>query len=766
MTAQPNGGTSRDFMIGGRLLTAGGEQSSPDLPAMPGAEMPGGDTAGGPTAGGAAAGAEVDLWHHGDEDLDPDAPGQLDLAVNVRLPQPPDWLRAQLDAAVGGLGAYPRPDAAVAAVARRHGRDADEVLLTNGAAEAFTLIARALRPRHAVCVHPSFTAPEAALRDAGHEVRRVVLEPPFTLAAEDIPDDADLVVLGNPTNPTGRPHPVSVLEQLARPGRVLVVDEAFADAIPGEPASLSARRDLPGVLVVRSLTKAWGLAGLRVGYVLGEPALLAALRQAQPPWPVNSLALTALESCSQPEAVAWVGRQAATAASWRQALAAALDELPGVEVSAGGQAPFLLVRVADATAVRQRLRDLGIAVRRGDTFPGLGDQWLRIAVVGIEHHARIVDAIARSTGSGAARSRGASRGERPGSMAPPTIGVTKVTSVAVSAARGETATTKTTSITTITATAGHRPTSPTGTRPAAEANPTEARESAGTWAETGQPAGTGDEAGQPAGTRAETGQPARTLAKAGEPAGTGVGDVTLIGAGPGGADLITVRGWRALQAADVVVADRLADPRLTGELRPGVVLIGAGKSPGAHQLSQDEINEVLIEHARAGRRVARLKGGDPFVFGRGGEEAAACAAAGIPCSVIPGLSSATAGPALAGIPLTHREVSQSFSVVSGHLPPDHPASRVDWAALAAGTDTLVLLMAVRNLPAIAAHLLGLGRPTATLAACIESAGTPGQRVRYSTLAGLARPAPGEAPLTNPAIIVIGPTARAVGASHS
>jgi histidinol-phosphate aminotransferase len=708
----------------------------------PDTAMPGGETAGGPVtrgevasgevadgevAGGPVAGGEVDLWHHGDEDLDPDDPGQLDLAVNVQLPRPPDWLRARLHAALDGLAAYPRPDAAVAAVATRHGRHADEVLLTNGAAEAFTLIARALRPRHAVCVHPSFTAPEAALRDAGHEVRRVLLEPPFTLAAEDVPEDADLVVLGNPTNPTGRLHPVRILEQLARPGRVLVVDEAFADAIPGEPASLGARRDVPGVLVVRSLTKAWGLAGLRVGYVLGEPARLAALRQAQPPWPVNGLALTALESCSQPEAVAWVGRQAAAAAGWRQALAAALDELPGVEVSAGGQAPFLLVRVADATAVRQRLRELGIAVRRGDTFPGLGDRWLRIAVVGPEHHARIADAFARSTGPGAVRSLGASRAGRPGSKAPPSIGVTKVTAVTVSAAHGETATTRTTSVTTITATASHGTGNPTGTRP-------------------------GSGAGEPTGTWTE----------AGEPTGTGVGAVTLIGAGPGGADLITVRGWRALHAADVVVADRLADPRLTGELRPGVVLIDAGKSPGAQQLSQDEINQVLIAHAGAGRRVARLKGGDPFVFGRGGEEAAACAAAGIPCSVVPGLSSATAGPALAGIPLTHREVSQSFSVVSGHLPPGHPASRVDWGALAAGTDTLVLLMAVRNLPAIAAHLLELGRPGATPAASVESAGTTSQRVRRSTLADLAAPPADDPPLRNPAIIIIGATAGDLG----
>jgi histidinol-phosphate aminotransferase len=685
--------------------------------------------------GGAAGAAEVDLRHHGDEDLDPADPGQLDLAVNVRLPRPPDWLRARLHAALDGLAGYPRPAAAVAAVARRHGRDADEVLLTNGAAEAFTLIARALRPRHAVCVHPSFTAPEAALRDAGHQVGRVLLAPPFTLAAADVPDDADLVVVGNPTNPTGRLHPAAVLERLARPGRVLVVDEAFADAIPGEPASLSGRTDLPRVLVVRSLTKAWGLAGLRVGYLLGEPALLAALRQAQPPWPVNGLALTALEACSQPEAVAWVAQQAATAAAWRQALAAALDELPGVAVTAGGQAPFLLVRVADATAVRRRLRELGIAVRRGDTFPGLGDQWLRIAVVSPEHHDRIVAAFARATAPDAARPGGAPGAGPTAGPAEPGIDVTKVTAITVSAGPDEPTTTTTTSVTTITAAA------PPGTGDSA---------AAATGARTDNGDGTQTATGAGSGTSGQSGQ--------GEPPAGGTGSVTLIGAGPGGADLITIRGWRALHAADVVVADRLADPRLTGELRPGVVLIDAGKAPGTQQLSQDQINQVLIEHAGAGRRVARLKGGDPFVFGRGGEEAAACAAAGIPCSVIPGLSSVTAGPALAGIPLTHREVGQSFSVVSGHLPPGHPASRVDWGALAAGTDTLVLLMAVRNLPAIAARLLDLGRPAGTPAACVENAGTAAQRVRRTTLGGLADPAAGEPPVRNPAIIVIGATA--------
>jgi histidinol-phosphate aminotransferase len=646
----------------------------------PGAAGPGpADAAGTPGPADARDGAgtpgpdDVDLDHHGDEDLDPDAAGQLDLAVNTRLPRPPQWLAARLHAALDDLGAYPRQRAAIAAVAARHQRPAAEVLATNGAAEAFGLIARALAPRRAVCVHPSFTAPEAALRAAGHDVERVLLAPPFRLSADQVPADADLVVLGNPTNPTGQLHPRRVLEQLARPGRVLVVDEAFADAVPGEPESLATRRDLPGLLVVRSLTKAWGLAGLRVGYVLGEPALLAQLRRAQPPWPVSSLALVALEACSQPGAVAWVDRQAIAVDGWRRALAGALDELPGVSVTGGSQAPFLLLRVGGGAAVRERLRSGGIAVRRGDTFPGLGDDWLRIAVVPPQEHERIVDAFAQAT-----------------------------------SADGSTS------------------------------------------ADGGPVAGGG------AGAAGRARAAAAADASAAGAAAADPGTVTLIGAGPGGADLITLRGWRALHQADVVVTDRLADPELTAELRPGVLLIEAGKAPGSQQLSQEQINQTLVEHAGAGRHVARLKGGDPFVFGRGGEEAAACAAAGVPCRVIPGLSSAIAGPALAGLPLTHRDLSQSFSVVSGHLPPGHPASRVDWAALAAGTDTLVLLMAVRNRRAIAARLVADGLVGTTPVACVENAGTGRQRVVRCVLGDLADAA-GPA-VSNPAVIVIGATA--------
>jgi histidinol-phosphate aminotransferase len=634
----------------------------------------------------------IDLDHHGDQDLDPEADGQLDLAVNVRPGRPPDWLRARLHAALDGLAAYPRQEAAVAAVAARHRRQPDEVLLTNGAAEAFTLIARTLRPRHPVCVHPSFTAPEAALRKARRDVGRVLLPEPFGLAAADVPAAADLVVLGNPTNPTGLLHPAPVVAELARPGRVLVVDEAFADAVPGEPATLSARRDLPGLLVVRSLTKTWGLAGLRVGYLLGEPALIAALREGQPPWAVNSLALAALQACSQAAAVAWARQQAERVAGWRIALSRALDRIPGVAVAPGGQAPFLLLKVGDAATVRHRLRGLGIAVRRGDTFPGLDGQWLRIAVVGPGHHQRIADAFACATS--------------PSVSCHDRMPIRQVPS-----------------------------------EPAQRLS---------------IPAGPAAPHAIPAGPApAHPGPVARTAPRP-SPAGT----VTLIGAGPGGPDLITMRGWQALHSADVVVADRLADPALAAGLRPGVLLICAGKEPGAHQLSQQQINDILIEHASAGRTVARLKGGDPFVLGRGGEEAAACAAAGVSWSVVPGLSSATAAPALAGIPLTQREIGQSFTVVPGHLPPGHPDNRVNWPAVADGADTLVLLMAVRNLRAIAERLIAVGRAGATPAACVESAATPSQRIRRCTLAELAAGelTPG---LTNPAVIIVGPTAGAI-----
>lgn len=232
--------------------------------------------------------AGPDLRHHGDEEVR--GLDLTDLAVNVRTHTPPDWLRERIAASLGSLAAYPDGRPARTAVAGRHGLPEEHVLLTAGAAEAFVLIARALPARRPVVVHPQFTEPEAALRAAGHEVRRVVLRPEdgFRLDPAAVPEDADLVVVGNPTNPTSVLHPADVLERLARPGRTLVVDEAFMDAVPGEREALCDRQDLPGLVVLRSLTKTWGLAGLRIGYVLADPATVALLQEAQPLWPVSS----------------------------------------------------------------------------------------------------------------------------------------------------------------------------------------------------------------------------------------------------------------------------------------------------------------------------------------------------------------------------------------------------------------------------------------------------------------------------------------------
>jgi histidinol-phosphate aminotransferase len=319
----------------------------------------------------------TDLSHHGDAEL---APGLVDLAVNVRADAPPPWLRAVLHASLDAAAGYPDPAPARATVAAAHGRPEDEVLLTAGAAETFVLVARALRPRLAAVVHPSFTEPEAALRAAGHPVTRVLLQADdgWRLDPAAVPEDADLVVLGNPTNPTSALHPAEVVAALARPGRVLLVDEAFADTVPGEPESLAARRDIPGLLVVRSLTKTWGLAGLRVGYALGPAPVVARLAAQQPQWPVSTPALAALVACSTPAARAEAEYAAREFDRWRAAL---LQSLPPAAVVEGDpRSSFVLLRVPDGARVRQALRDRGWAVRRGDTFPGLTEDHLRVAV--------------------------------------------------------------------------------------------------------------------------------------------------------------------------------------------------------------------------------------------------------------------------------------------------------------------------------------------------------------------------------------------------
>jgi uroporphyrinogen III methyltransferase/synthase len=230
-----------------------------------------------------------------------------------------------------------------------------------------------------------------------------------------------------------------------------------------------------------------------------------------------------------------------------------------------------------------------------------------------------------------------------------------------------------------------------------------------------------------------------------------VGTVYLVGAGPGDPGLLTVRGLELLRRTDVIVYDQLVNPVLLEEALPGAVKIFAGKQAGRHCIAQTEINEVLIGYARLGHDVLRLKGGDPFVFGRGGEEAEALADAGIPFEVVPGVSSAVAVPAYAGIPLTHRKFASSFAVVTGHEARKAQSS-VDWSKLATAVDTLVILMGLRNLPIIVANLLKHGRSLETPVAVIRMGTTGEQESVLGTLTDIVEKS---AAIEPPALIVVG-----------
>jgi uroporphyrin-III C-methyltransferase/precorrin-2 dehydrogenase/sirohydrochlorin ferrochelatase len=230
--------------------------------------------------------------------------------------------------------------------------------------------------------------------------------------------------------------------------------------------------------------------------------------------------------------------------------------------------------------------------------------------------------------------------------------------------------------------------------------------------------------------------------------------VVLVGGGPGDPELVTVAARRALSEADVVVADRLAPRELLDELSPDVELIDVAKLPRGRAAAQEEINRVIVERALEGKRVVRFKGGDSFVYGRGYEEALACEAAGVPWSVIPGLTSAIAVPAVAGIPVTHRGVAHEFTVISGHLPPGHPDSLVEWDAVARLRGTVVLLMAVQNLPKIAVRLVEGGRAASTPVAVVSEGTMPGERTLVSTLGTVADDVRRER-VRPPAIVVVG-----------
>ena len=323
---------------------------------------------------GVAAAPPPDLNHHGDADT---APGLVDLAVNVSA-APPAWLAAALGSPAEWT-AYPDAREARSALAARHGVAEESVLPTAGAAEAFTLAARGLGARRPVVVHPQFTEPEAALRRAGLFVRRAVLPPPFILDPALVPEDADLVVVGNPTNPTGVLHARESVLALRRPGRTLLVDEAFMDYVDGEPDSLVG--DDEGVLVVRSLTKMWGLAGVRAGYVVGDPALIGRLAAQQSPWSVPTPALRAMVACASPRACSEASEKARAMDAERGVLVAALGAA-GFLVVGHPRTPFVLVDTSPAGngSLREALAAAGLAVRRGESFPGLGPNWIRVAV--------------------------------------------------------------------------------------------------------------------------------------------------------------------------------------------------------------------------------------------------------------------------------------------------------------------------------------------------------------------------------------------------
>ena len=318
---------------------------------------------------------------HGDSDA---LPGLVDFAVNVQ-PGPPPFVREALAARLGDLAAYPSEDdlgRAVAAVAGHHGVPADHVLPLNGAAEGFELLAK-LRPSRAALIEPSFTEPARVLDEAGVRLTRVELPEPWRLGDAVVPIDADLVVVGNPTNPTSVLHPRSEIEGLLAPGRIVVVDEAFADLTldaDGRPEPESLAPYLrPGLIVIRSITKTFGLAGLRAGYLLADPETIDRLTVGRRHWPLDTLVLTALAESLGPAGLEYSAGLAQALRDDRVHLVAALREA-GIEVPVAPQAPYVLVRVPDGLAVKAALAERGFAVRSCANFTGLTTDFLRLAV--------------------------------------------------------------------------------------------------------------------------------------------------------------------------------------------------------------------------------------------------------------------------------------------------------------------------------------------------------------------------------------------------
>ncbi len=322
----------------------------------------------------------TDPNRHGDADAEH---GLIDFAVNVR-PGPPAFVADALTARIADLAAYPstsETDEVAELAAALHRRRRDNVLLLGGAAEGFELVAR-LGFAHAALVQPSFTEPERVLTHAGTRVTHVVPPPPWRLADAQIPDDADLVVIGNPTNPTSVLHPVDDILALRRPGRTILVDEAFADlTVDGdrlEPESV-AHLQADDVIVVRSVTKTFGLAGLRAGYLLASPRVIEAMSVGRRHWPVGTLTLAALRECLGPDGQAYALAQARSVVAERSHLVASMAAV-GLIPAAEPHAPYVLVETAGALDLKASLRDRGFGVRSCANFVGLGVDHLRVAV--------------------------------------------------------------------------------------------------------------------------------------------------------------------------------------------------------------------------------------------------------------------------------------------------------------------------------------------------------------------------------------------------